>query len=80
MAALTAMVNANLDRAHPNHVKFFSHDVAKAVQNFNNGLGKCDGHGDFYSDHLINASPKLFTVLAMLINCMIVRDIPLVSY
>ena len=59
------------DRAHPNHVKVFSHDVAKAVNKLNKG--KRDGHGDFYSDHLINASPKLFTVLAMLINCMIMH-------
>ena len=45
--------------------------MAKAVQKLN----KCerDGHGAFYSNHLINASPKLFTVLAMLINCMIMH-------
>ena len=71
MATVTSKVDDNLDRAHPNHVKVFSHDVAKAVNKLNRG--KRDGHGDFYSDHLINASPKLFTVLAMLINCMIMH-------
>ena len=71
MATVTSKVDENLDRAHPNHVKVFSHDVAKAVNKLNKG--KRDGHGDFYSDHLINASPKLFTVLAMLINCMIMH-------
>ena len=71
MATVTSKVDDNLDRAHPNHVKVFSHDVAKAVNKLNKG--KRDGHGDFYADHLINASPKLFTVLAMLINCMVMH-------
>ena len=64
MTTVTSKVDENLDRPHPNHVKVFSHDVAKAVNKLNKG--KRDGH-------LINASPKLFTVLAMLINCMIMH-------
>ena len=33
--------------------------------------GKRDGSENFYSDHIINASPKLYAMLAMLINCMV---------
>ena len=42
--------------------------TVKAVTKLNRG--KRDGSDNFCSDHIINALPKLYAMLAMLINCM----------
>ena len=61
MDTLTEMVNGALTGE--------TSDVVNAVTKLNRG--KRDGSDNFYSDHIINALPKLYAMLAMLINCMV---------
>ena len=69
MDTLTEMVNGALTGETIANCKVFTSDVVKAVTKLNRG--KRDGSENFYSDHIINASPKLYAMLAMLINCMV---------
>ena len=69
MDTLTEMVNGALTGETIANCKVFTSDVVKAVTKLNRG--KRDGSDNFYSDHIINASPKLYAMLAMLINCMV---------
>ena len=69
MDTLTEMVNGALTGETIANCKVFTSDIVKAVTKLNRG--KRDGSDNFYSDHIINASPKLYAMLAMLLNCLV---------
>ena len=63
MDTLTEMVNGALTGETIANCKVFTSDVVKVVTKQLN-RGKCDGSDNFYSDHIINASTKLYAMLA----------------
>lgn len=68
------VLSNNIEHSIQNSVGSFCinyDDVKTALRKIKRG--KNDGHGILYTDHFINGSSKLYVLLTMLFNCMIIH-------